>query len=72
MASRSMWWPGMTEPDDVFDPEPEAPLPPEDGMCCGSGCEPCVWDTYNLELARYRERLAQWQAREAARATEGH
>ncbi|MBI3143962.1 MAG: oxidoreductase, partial [Pseudogulbenkiania sp.] len=26
-----------------------------------------VWDTYNAELAEYRKKLAEWQAREAAR-----
>lgn len=29
----------MSQPDDVFDPEPEAPEPPADGACCGSGCD---------------------------------
>eukprot|EP01063_Lacrimia_lanifica_P012848 TRINITY_DN19544_c2_g1_i1.p1 TRINITY_DN19544_c2_g1~~TRINITY_DN19544_c2_g1_i1.p1 ORF type:complete len:482 (+),score=107.34 TRINITY_DN19544_c2_g1_i1:60-1505(+) len=23
-----------------------APAPPAEGACCGSGCYPCVWDTY--------------------------
>lgn len=32
----------MSQPDDVFDPEPEAPEPPADGACCGSGCDNCV------------------------------
>ncbi|SMF20261.1 oxidoreductase-like domain-containing protein [Pseudogulbenkiania subflava] len=53
--------------DDVFDPMPEAPIEPTDDMCCGSGCEPCVWDTYTAELNDYRRKLAEWQAREAAR-----
>ena len=36
----------MSQPDDVFDPEPEAPEPPADGACCGSGCDNCVLDVY--------------------------
>lgn len=29
----------MSQPDDVFDPEPEAPEPPADGACCGSDAD---------------------------------
>ncbi|MCR6664238.1 MAG: oxidoreductase-like domain-containing protein [Luteimonas sp.] len=39
---------------------PEAPLPSD---CCDSGCDPCVYDSYNDELQLYRERLAAWLAR---------
>ncbi|NDV12127.1 oxidoreductase-like domain-containing protein [Crenobacter caeni] len=41
---------------------PVAPEPPAEGACCGSGCEPCVWDVYQGELAEYRRALALWQA----------
>ncbi|TDR82642.1 oxidoreductase-like domain-containing protein [Paludibacterium purpuratum] len=54
-------------PDDAA---PEEPVPPEDSMCCGSGCEFCVWTTYFAELAAYRQALADWQARQGA-AREG-
>ncbi|WP_246210723.1 oxidoreductase-like domain-containing protein [Vogesella oryzae] len=61
----------MSEPllvgDDDFDPMPEAPEAPTDDMCCGSGCDPCVWDTYNAAVQDYRRKLADWQLREAAR-----
>jgi hypothetical protein len=43
-------------------PRPEPPLPPEDGVCCHSGCNPCVWDFYDAEMAAYRNALAQWEA----------
>ncbi|KMJ54181.1 oxidoreductase [Vogesella sp. EB] len=46
---------------------PEAPEAPSDDMCCGSGCDPCVWDTYNAAVQLYRRQLADWQAREATR-----
>ncbi|MDC7699254.1 oxidoreductase-like domain-containing protein [Vogesella indigofera] len=57
----------MSVTDDVFDPMPEAPEAPGDDMCCGSGCDPCVWDTYNAAVQLYRRQLADWQAREATR-----
>lgn len=52
---------------DDFDPQPQAPDVPGDDMCCGSGCEPCVWDLYNAAVQEYRLQLAAWQLREAAR-----
>ncbi|GGY02790.1 oxidoreductase-like domain-containing protein [Paludibacterium paludis] len=48
---------------EAFDPEPEAPVAPEDSMCCGSGCDPCVWDLYREEMDDYRRRLDDWRAR---------
>lgn len=53
--------------DDEFDPQPEAPETPDDHACCHSGCQPCVWDLYDAALAEYRQKLAAWQQREAAR-----
>lgn len=53
--------------DDEFDPQPEAPETPDDYACCHSGCQPCVWDLYDAALAEYRQKLAAWQQREAAR-----
>ena len=38
----------MSQPDDVFDPEPEAPSRPPTALCCGSGCDNCVLDVYRL------------------------
>lgn len=53
--------PGPHGPSDDPRPQPpEAPLPSD---CCDSGCDPCVYDLYNDELALYRQRLAQWLAR---------
>jgi hypothetical protein len=55
----------MPEParDPDADPRPPPPVEPEPGDCCGSGCPLCVYDLYAEEVARYRERLAQWRQR---------
>lgn len=29
------------------------PQRPADDDCCGGGCCPCVWDTYNTQLAEW-------------------
>lgn len=56
----------MSQPDDLFDPEPEAPEPPADGACCGSGCDNCVLDVYQAQLSDYRLKHWQWTQRQAA------
>ncbi|GJP33407.1 hypothetical protein CLOM_g3984 [Closterium sp. NIES-68] len=38
---------------------PEKPLP---GDCCGSGCSPCVWETYYEGLERYNAAKAKAEA----------
>lgn len=50
------------------DPRPVPPERPGDDECCGSGCDPCIFDYYYQELDRYREELRAWEARQAARA----
>ncbi|MEW6100273.1 MAG: oxidoreductase-like domain-containing protein [Pseudomonadota bacterium] len=45
------------------DPPPPEPAPPAEGACCGSGCDPCVWDLYAEERARWMEAMRGWQAR---------
>ncbi|MDE1179726.1 oxidoreductase-like domain-containing protein [Paraburkholderia sp.] len=47
------------------DPPPVPPDQPDLNDCCRSGCEPCIFDLYDADLARYREKLAEWQARHA-------
>jgi hypothetical protein len=47
------------------DPRPQPPEQPGDDECCRSGCDPCIFDLYQQELQRYREQLAQWEARQA-------
>jgi hypothetical protein len=48
------------------DPAPQPPEPPDDSACCGSGCDPCIWDWYQQERERYLAELKTWQARQAA------
>jgi fucose permease len=55
----------MTLPED--DPRPVAPTPPEPEECCGSGCDPCVFDRYGDALDRHRAALKAWEARDRAR-----
>ena len=56
----------MSQPDDVCVPEPDAPEPPADGACCGSGCDNCVLDVYQAQLSDYRLKHWQWTQRQAA------
>jgi hypothetical protein len=51
----------------VHDPKPEPPREPEPWECCGSGCEPCVYDHYWEAIDRYEKVLAAWQARQTAK-----
>jgi hypothetical protein len=45
------------------DPRPEPSLQPAPDECCGSGCNPCVFDLYDEALERYRVRLEAWMQR---------
>lgn len=47
---------------------PATPEPPAPNECCESGCPLCVHDMYAEELARYRQALAAWEARQQASA----
>lgn len=29
---------------------PKIPRKPEEWECCGTGCSPCIWDTYDRDL----------------------
>lgn len=45
------------------EPPPEPPEKPDPLDCCGSGCTPCVYDTYYEELDAYERELAEWEER---------
>ena len=42
-------------------PPPAPPVEPEPWQCCGSGCEPCVYDRYWEDLERYEKALERWR-----------
>ena len=49
----------------VLPPKPERPV---EGECCGSGCEPCVYDYYYEALAKWEAATAEAATAEAASA----
>lgn len=53
------------------DPPPVPPVPPDDNACCGSGCDPCIFDFYTEELQRYRAELQAWEERQRDKAPGG-
>jgi hypothetical protein len=55
----------MPVPASDDDPAPMPPTPPDDDACCGNGCEPCIYDLYDIE--RYFAALRDWQARQVQR-----
>lgn len=52
-----------SKPGDTAAPDnkPEPPAMPDASTCCGSGCDPCIYDIYWDKYARYEEALARWQ-----------
>lgn len=49
--------------DSPDDPRPQPPPEPDPGECCGNGCDPCIYDLYNDQMAYYRTALAAWLTR---------
>jgi len=50
------------------DAEPVAPERPLASDCCDGGCDRCVFDIYEEELAAYQRQLDEWRVRQDARA----
>lgn len=50
-------------------PLPPPPREPDLDECCGSGCDPCVFDLYDQRLERWRTRC---EAIEAENRAAGH
>ncbi len=57
----------MPPPAAPADPPPVAPTPPDFDECCGSGCNPCIFDLHDQALERYRAELLAWTSRQQAR-----
>lgn len=53
----------VAESDASNDPRPEPPREPEPWECCGSGCDPCIYDRYWDAVYKYEEALAAWSLR---------
>lgn len=49
------------------DPMPQPPEAPDINACCGSGCDPCIFDAHDLAMDEYRQALRAWRERQAAR-----
>ena len=45
------------------DPMPVAPPPPDFELCCGNGCDPCIFDLHDLAMDAWRQSLRAWRAR---------
>lgn len=45
------------------DPRPAEPVEPDLNDCCGEGCMPCVYDTYDDARKRWKEALQAWETR---------
>ena len=50
--------PAANHPDNA---PPVPPVRPDNDECCHSGCEPCIFDVYELEMERYRAALKTWE-----------
>jgi len=55
----------MAQPD--HDPKPEPPPQPDNNACCGQGCNPCIFDLYEMARESYEAKLRAWEERQAAR-----
>ncbi len=53
--------------DNSADLRPVAPGRPDNDDCCGSGCNPCIFDLYDEAMARHYEALEAWKKRNARR-----
>ena len=40
---------------------PVPPVRPDNDECCHSGCEPCIFDLYEIEMEKYRAALKEWE-----------
>ena len=59
----------VPQPSTEDDPMPVPPTRPELEECCGTGCDPCIFDIYEAALERYRAALAAWEERHRAPRT---
>ena len=53
------------------DPRPVPPVRPDNDACCGGGCNPCIFDIYEVARERYEAALAAWRKRHGIRDDAG-
>ena len=59
-------------PSDARRPMPTPrPAQPDFELCCGNGCDPCIFDLHELEMDKYRQALRAWRARHPEAAPDG-
>ena len=42
--------------------EKSKPKEPEPDDCCGDGCNPCVYDTYDMKMERYEDQKTEYES----------
>ncbi len=52
------------------DPMPVPPAQPDFELCCGNGCDPCIFDLHDLAMDAYRQALRAWRLRHPDAAPE--
>ena len=60
--------PSPATPDD--DPMPVAPPQPDFELCCGNGCDPCIFDLHDLHdlaMDAWRQEMRAWRMRHPER-----
>lgn len=50
---------------------PPKPRKPDLDECCGSGCDPCVFDRYHDAVAAWKRECREIEARAKAKAASG-
>jgi hypothetical protein len=61
----------MPEKDDSANTAPVAPVQPDLDDCCNRGCYPCVFDTYDDAMDRYKAALRIWEKQNAGKPQKG-
>jgi hypothetical protein len=61
----------MPENRDPIPAAPVKPVQPDLDDCCNRGCYPCVFDTYDDAMDRYKKALKLWEKQNAGKPQGG-